>query len=126
MNDIPDQPLTQINPVNPDAPSGQKSESHLRLIIIILTVLLVVSVSILSFVIIRSPRQEVTTVAPSPTPPGAGLTPTPIRKLSSFATDSAFINFEASVATLSAVTAGYPIFDSSLNPPKLDLPLGFR
>lgn len=124
MNSTPEQPLIQINPVNPDAPSGQKSESHLRLIIIILTVLLVVSVSILSFVIIRFPRQEVTTVAPSPTVPPP--TPTPTRKLSSFATDSAFINFEASVATLSAVTAGYPIFDSSLNPPKLDLPLGFR
>lgn len=124
MNDIPDQPLIQTNPVNPDAPSGQKSESHLKLIIIGLTVLLIAAVSSLAFVISQSKSQSAAIVAPSPTI--AAPTPTPIRKLSSFATDSAFINFEASVATLSAVTAGYPISDPSLNPPKLDLPLGFK
>lgn len=121
MNSTPEQPLIEPTVVEE---TPQKSESHLKLIIIVLTVFLIASVSGLAFVISQSKSQGATTVAPSPTVPPP--TPTPTRKLSSFATDSAFINFEASVATLSAVTAGYPIFDPSLNPPKLDLPLGFR
>lgn len=67
-------------------------------------------------------NQVATHLTPQPTIP----TPTPIRILSKIATESAFMNLETSVTSLSAVIAGYPISDPSLTPAKLDLSIGFR
>ncbi len=53
-------------------------------------------------------------------------TPTPIRILSTIATQSAFMALAQSHASLSAGLAATNLDDPSLSPPVLDLPLGFR
>lgn len=63
-------------------------------------------------------------VVPTPTPTAAP-TPTPIRQPSAIAALPEFMQFKASVATLSAAIAGYNPQDPSLTPPTLVLPLGF-
>ncbi len=83
---------------------------------------LIILVVVAAITIQMSQKNQVaTTLTPQPTIP----TPTPIRILSKIATESAFMNLETSVASLSAVMAGYPISDPSLKPPVLDLKLGF-
>lgn len=64
-------------------------------------------------------------VTPTPTPSTPIATPTPARTLSPLATQSAFLLFEQSVASLSAGIAAYNVQDQSLTPPVLVLPLGF-
>lgn len=69
---------------------------------------------------------------PKPVPPPQVIqttptpTPTPIRELSPLATQSAFMNFEKSVASLSSSIQRVNIYDNALQPPVLDLELGFR
>lgn len=69
------------------------------------------------------PTKTAAVATPTPAPPTP--TPTPIREPSLIASSSAFLQFQANVATLSAVIAGYNPQDSALTPPSLVLPLGF-
>lgn len=70
--------------------------------------------------------QQYNASPPVPTPtPTAIPTPTPIRTLSRLASQSAFLSLEANVATLSSQLRNFVTEDPSLNPPVLDLPLGF-
>lgn len=61
---------------------------------------------------------------PGPTPT-ITATPTPIRKLSRLASESAFLTLEANVASLSGQLRTFVTDDPSLSPPVLELPLGF-
>jgi hypothetical protein len=74
-------------------------------------------------VLIMKPR--VAPVAPAPTPTPAEPTPTPIQLLSPLATQSAFLQFASSVASLSASVSANATQDQTLNPPVLTSPLGF-
>lgn len=60
---------------------------------------------------------------PDPTPL-ALATPTPMRKFTQIASTSAFISFQASVASLSADINGFILQDSTLTPPVIDGDLG--
>lgn len=69
---------------------------------------------------------------PKPTPPPPVVyttptpTPTPVRELSPLASQSAFLALEQSVASLSGAIGRLNIYDNTLAPPVLDLPLGFK
>lgn len=65
-----------------------------------------------------------TPAVPSPTPT-VSSSPTPIRKLSRLASESAFLTLEANVASLSGQLRTFVTDDPSLSPPVLELPLGF-
>lgn len=69
-------------------------------------------------------KPQVAQTLPTPTT-GPVATPTPVRQPSALATQSAFINFQGAIATLSAAIATYNVQDPSLTPPTLVLPLGF-
>ena len=64
-------------------------------------------------------------VLPSPTQAVAPPTPTPVRPVAAFATQSAFLQFESSVVTLSNSIQTAEIQDVTIAPPVLDLRLGF-
>jgi hypothetical protein len=51
--------------------------------------------------------------------------PTPVKTPSSFATQSAFLQFKSAVDTLPVTISGTTISDQALNPPSVDLSLGF-
>lgn len=51
--------------------------------------------------------------------------PTPIRNVSSIASQSAFMSLEQSVSSVSSAIANTNLDDPSLMPPSIDLPLGF-
>lgn len=73
----------------------------------------------------QSLRTE-TTIVVTPTPtPTIVPSPTPVRTLSAIASQSAFLALEAQSASLSSVIRNFVTQDPSLNPPVLDLPLGF-
>ncbi|MBI3385483.1 hypothetical protein HY031_00140 [Candidatus Gottesmanbacteria bacterium] len=58
--------------------------------------------------------------SPSPAPPSTA------RSMRPFATSSAFLSVESSVASLSGVISSYSVEDSTIAPPTIDLPLGFN
>ena len=70
-------------------------------------------------------KSRVAPVIPVPTPTPVLATPTPIQPLSLVATQSAFLQFASSVASLSAAVSDSTIQDQTLAPPVLSLPLGF-
>jgi len=74
---------------------------------------------------ITQPLRTAKPVTPSDKTNQTAPTPTPIRNLSTIATQSAFVTFDQSVASLSGVIRAYNIQDPSLSPPVLSLPLGF-
>lgn len=80
-------------------------------------------VGILLLILVRSlwPTRvpEIPIIAPSATP-----SPTPVRELSSIATQSAFISLEARLASVSSAITATSLDDPSLSPPVIDLPLG--
>ena len=96
---------------------------NLAVPILIAVVATAIIVSGVAYGIYQS-RPKQTAVVPTPTPTPMA-TPTPVQQPSLIASSSAFLQFQASVATLSAAIAGYNPQDTSLTPPTLVLPLGF-
>lgn len=116
----------QPMPINPPAPTPvpaptPKSVTPPIIIYILLSIILVL-VGIIGLLIIK-PR--VVPAVPVPTPTPVLATPTPIQPLSAIATQSAFLQFASSVASLSAAVSDSTIKDQTLAPPVLNLPLGF-
>ncbi len=70
-------------------------------------------------------KPRVAPALPVPTPTPVQPTPTPIQLLSPLATQSAFLQFSSSVASLSAAVTANSTQDQTLTPPVLTLPLGF-
>ncbi len=68
------------------------------------------------------PKQTpvVVTATPTITP-----SPTPLRQLSTIASQVEFSNLETAIASLSASAQSYNVSDPSLSPPEITLPLGF-
>ncbi len=131
------QPLAEAQPVTPpqqvrsDVPvgiptvsSGPPRSNAFPPQIIIIGVAAVILI-ILGVVGLTAFKPQNIVVAPTPTPSVPVATPTPARTLSPLATQSAFLLFEQSVASLSAGVAAYNVQDQSLTPPVLVLPLGF-
>lgn len=85
----------------------------------------VVIILIIGSLIFATQTKKPVTLTPATTPSVATPTPTPIRKLEAFATQSAFIQFESSVASLSASIQNSEIQGPSITAPVLDLQLGF-
>lgn len=113
MPPLPANPMAKIKEL------GSKHKGPLAIAGIILVVIIV------STLVASAARRPAPPVAPRPTPTPAA-TPTPIREMSSVASESAFILFTESVASLSASIQKVNIYDSTLTPPVLDLPLGFK
>jgi hypothetical protein len=84
----------------------------------------VVIVLIIGSILFATGKKQDVVVAPTPTPTNTP-TPTPIRALSPFATQSAFLQFETAVTSLPGTIQGASIQDPTIDPPVLDLPLGF-
>lgn len=116
----PEQPV--ITPVAAPPVEAPKPPRASKALIAGITIALIILVAGVAIAMQVSQQNQVAT---TPTPTPIAPTPTPIRVLSKFATESAFVSFEESVASLSAVIAGYPITDPSLSPPTLVLPLQF-
>lgn len=115
-------------PINPPAPAPvpapaapPKSVMPPIIIYALLAVILVL-VGIIGLLIMK-PR--VAPAVPVPTPTPVLATPTPIRPLSELATQSAFLEFASSVASLSTAVTNSTMQDQTLAPPVLSLPLGF-
>ena len=89
---------------------------------LVIGILIIVIIGSILFAVSRQKPAPVV-VAPTPT---ATPTPTPIRILSSFATQSAFLQFEQSVNALPATISGTNVSDQTLAPPSVDLSLGFQ
>ncbi len=117
-----------IAPPPPPVPAITLKEpwfSGNRAIGFILSVVLLVAAGTAAFLFYsrKTPKPpDQFTVAPTPTPQA---TPTPLRTLSSIATQSAFLSVESETASLSGDLQLYQIQDPSLSPPVMDLPLGF-
>lgn len=109
---------TSSVPVQPVPPK------RLRMLLIGALVLLLVLVgtALVAGAIFHPKQIEVQAPQVSPTP-----TPTPVitRALSGVATTSAFLDLEASVASLSASLSTTNLDDTSIAPPTIDLSLGF-
>ena len=90
-------------------------------IYIILAIILVLA----GIIGLSTMKPRVAPVVPVPTPTPVLVTPTPIRPLSIVATQSAFLQFASSVASLSTAVSDNTIQDQTLAPPVLSLPLGF-
>jgi hypothetical protein len=75
--------------------------------------------------IFASQRKPNVTVAPTPTPGAATPTPTSTRALTTFATQSAFMQYETTINGLPGIIQGAALQDPTIVPPVLDLPLGF-
>lgn len=120
-NSTPPSPAPQ--PAASGPAQSKPRHSPTKILVGVLAVLLMGSLVALSVTVMRLNQKQNVAFAPTPTP--MPPTPTPVRVLSRFATESAFLRFETTVSSLSAVVSGYPIYDPSLSPPKLDLPLGF-
>lgn len=72
----------------------------------------------------KTVQQTTTTTSTTPTP--AANAPSKImRQESAIATQSAFLRVSQSVASLSASVQTLTITDTMLNPPAIELPLGF-
>ena len=130
QNTSPVQPQTpdstQDNSAQPTIPT---SDSKLKQIIQSINPWVVAFVvfilGILVFFVIRgrfisTPTQIVPTLTPTAT-----VTPTPIRSFSIIATQSAFLELEEALSTLSADLQLYSVQDPALSPPELTLPLNF-
>lgn len=61
----------------------------------------------------------------TPTIPNQIQSPTPTPQLSEIASASAYLNLKATVAELTTTLNNYPLNDQSLNPPIIEIPLGF-
>lgn len=85
---------------------------------------IVIVVGIMLLYIFRS-----SIIPPKPPLPEVTITslpsPTPIRVLSSIATQSAFMSLEQNASSVSSGIANTNLDDPSLSPPVIDLPLGF-
>ena len=109
-------------PINPSAPAPPPKSVTPPIIIYILLAIILVMAGIIGLLIVK-PRVAPVIPVPNPTPVIA--TPTPIQPLSLVATQSAFLQFASSVASLSAAVSYSTIQDQTLAPPVLTLPLGF-
>lgn len=123
ISEVPQVPPPQQSQPEADQALTGPPASKISLPIIIAIAATIIVVAVVFFGILRVKPGE-TVVAPTPT--SAPLsTPTPFRKQSAIASDSAFMEFQTNVATLSAAIAGYNPLDPMLTPPTLILPLGF-
>jgi len=108
--------------INPPAPAPAPKSVTPPILIYVLFAIILVMAGIIGLLIMR-PRA--TPAVPVPTPTPVLATPTPIQPLSIVATQSAFLEFASSVASLSAAVSDRTVQDQTLAPPVLTLPLGF-
>ena len=114
---VPNTPMQQSVPPAPPAPNIVTPV----VIAVVATLLLATGV----FVGITKLQPTKTAAVATPTPAPPTPTPTPVEQPSAIASSSAFLQFQASVATLSAAINQYNPQDATLTPPSLVLPLGF-
>ena len=112
----PEMPTTQT-PIPVQSPR-KKNILPFVIFLIIIVVILGVSAKV------KTATQTGTLPSTSVTPTPTGL-PISTRVLSPFATDSAFLQFEASVDAFPKIIQGAVLQDPTVLPPVLQLPLGF-
>jgi hypothetical protein len=89
--------------------------------------LIIVFIIFLVFQIVKISIQTANTIISSPTPTPIVM-PTAViegRNYSSISTMSAYLDINSSIASLSSMIAETDLLDSSINPPVIDLQLGF-
>lgn len=118
-------PPTDKPPVYGPVYSNGKTPKAISYAPPILPVIGIVGVVIVGAILFATNRPKQIAVAPAPAPTVAP-SPTPKQMLSPFATQSAFLQFETAVGALPAIISGAAIGDQTLNPPTVDLPLGFQ
>jgi len=117
-------PPTNTPPVyGPVYSRGGIPKKHTTILPLIIGVGIFVLFLIIILFTINRPKPAPVAVLPTPT---MTPTPTPIRILSTFATQSAFLQFEQSVNALPATISGATLSDQTLDPPSVDLSLGFQ
>lgn len=117
-----DETIVPNQPEQPVIEPKKKIVVPTRTLILVGTIAIVLLLSVLVAWSVFMPKQAVHQ-APSPSP--SQTAPSTSRQMTPFATSSAFLSVESSVASLSAVTTSYSVEDSTVAPPTLDLPLGF-
>jgi hypothetical protein len=115
-------PITPPTPVPVPVLTPQPKSVMPPILIYTLIAVILVLIGIIGVLIVK-PR--VAPAIPTPIPTPIQATPSPIQTLSPLATESAFLQFASSVASLSAAVSGNTIQDQALDPPVLILPLGF-
>lgn len=115
----PNQPVPAIPPADLPAQAGNKRPVWLPFLVIFIALILA------GIAIVLQIKQALFTV-PSPSTSTPAPTAAVSRRLSALATDSAFLLLESSASTLSGRVNALSVQDSTLAPPILDLPLGFR
>lgn len=107
--------------VPPMAPRRSTSSRRILIIGLVISMALILGVSI--FLSKKSTPKENPPVSITESPT---VTPTPVRTPSALASQSAFLQLEVKIASLSSAIQNYVTVDSSLSPPTIDLPLGFQ
>lgn len=79
-------------------------------------------VGVVGLILLQKQQTAGPVTEPTPTPT---VSTAQQKTLSPIATESAFMQFETAVATLSAAVAAYSPIDQTLVPPALVLPLGY-
>jgi len=113
-------PQIATGPIQPPPQTPKKFP-----VIGVVTGIVIVLAVIIGGVIAQNPKIITGNPAPNPTLVAPPPSPTPERQLSFIASQSAFIQIETNVASLSGSIQNIIVSDPSLSPPVLDLPLGF-
>lgn len=122
--EIEETPIIVPNPAQPPSvPPPAPAPNIVTPVVIAIVATLLLTTGVFVGITKLQPTKTAAVATPTPAPPAP--TPTPIQQPSLLASSSAFLQFQSSVATLSAVIAGYNPQDSTLTPPSLVLPLGF-
>lgn len=118
---------TQIPaPTTPSIPTVEEPPLKKRSLIqlIVLTILILLLGGWVGFWVNKTVVKIKTKPTPTPTPIQSQIAPSS-RKESPIASQSAFLSTSDSIATLSASLFSYTLINTELDPPSIELPLGF-
>lgn len=122
MDELPTPPPNDFIIKPPDTTAVPPKSSKSKYLIIV-SLIMVAAVAGIYVYMVNLSRPATVSVSRPVTSPAA--TPTPEKVLSQIATQSAFLALDAHVASLSADINNFILEDPALNPPTLELPLGF-
>lgn len=118
-----DLPTAQVG--EPQPPVAPPVPPHRKLPLMPLLSIIIVILTLIAGFFLFSQSQGTKQAVVAPSTPTPAPTRVPNRKLSTVATDSAFMALEGDVTSLSTRVQEIKIQDTTLNPPSLELPLGF-
>ncbi|OGG11405.1 hypothetical protein A2Z00_00550 [Candidatus Gottesmanbacteria bacterium RBG_13_45_10] len=111
-------------PPSPPTANQPQAESPKRTIPPWVVIICVIGFLIAGSTFFATSRRQQVVLPPSPTPT-VTPTPTPIHPYSAIASQSAFMELDTAIASLSGAINAFNVQNPALVPPVLDLPLGF-